>query len=134
MEHRRTFISKAKGQVRMGAAVAMAARGGGGSSSAGCAWRRRRLSMAADRAAGVAVVLHDAGARAVGGAAAQAKATAAAELNLDGKKGSRDLDRGLKGVKSGRLFFLPSNVPTQCGTSCSLRAGPFKAQKSYGSR
>jgi hypothetical protein len=60
--------------------------------------------MAADRAAGVVVVLHDAGARAAGGAAAQAKATATATaaLNLDGKKGSRDLDRGLKGVKSGR--------------------------------
>jgi hypothetical protein len=48
-------------------------------------------------------------------AAAQAKATAMAALNLDGKRGSKDMDQGLTGVKSGQIFLTiertPTNVP-----------------------
>jgi hypothetical protein len=45
-------------------------------------------------------------------AQAKATATAMAALNLDGKRGSKDMDQGLTGVKSGQIFFTIERTPT----------------------
>jgi hypothetical protein len=72
----------------MAAAAALAARGGGGDGGGdGCRWQRIGPRLAA--------VLHDAGASAgAAGGGGTSKATTTAALNLDGKRGSKDLDRG----------------------------------------
>jgi hypothetical protein len=88
----------------MAAAAALAARGGGGDGGGdGCRWQRIGPRLAA--------VLHDAGASAGaagGGGTSQGDNDGGVESGWEERLegfGSR------KGVKSGRLLFLPLNVP-----------------------